>query len=66
MTIQELLKKIKQQGLNDYQLSKELETSFKTPQSTLFRLRAGSHKRTSHERYMAIESVYKNLLKDQK
>jgi hypothetical protein len=66
MTIQELLQKINSKGLNDYALEKELDQSFKTPQSTLFRLRTGSHKRTCHERYIAIESVYKKLLEAEK
>ena len=66
MTIQELLQKIHAKGLNDYALEKELDKSFKTPQSTLYRLRTGSHKRTSHERYIAIESVYKKLLEAEK
>lgn len=66
MTIQELLTQIKAKGMNFYALSKELDNTFKTPQSTLHRLYTGYHQRTSHERYMAIEQVYKKLVENER
>ncbi len=66
MTIQELLKKIHAKGLNDYDLSKELKSSYPTNQSTLWKLRLGVQKRTNSDRYQAIENVYKKILKAEK
>jgi predicted transcriptional regulator len=60
MNIKELLIKIKESGLSDRQIAKEIGAS----QSLVTRLRNGDRKSTSFERGTAIKELAKQRLPD--
>jgi hypothetical protein len=58
LTVQTMLTAIRDKGLNDAEIGAELDN---TPQATVYRLRVGTHKGTSYQRYALIEDLYKRL-----
>jgi predicted transcriptional regulator len=54
MTIQQLLTKLNEAGMTDYEIGKEIDVS----QSIINRIRNGKHKTTSYERGNAIRKLY--------
>lgn len=56
MTIQQLLTKLNESGMTDYEIGAELNVS----QSIINRIRNGKHKTTSYERGNAIRKLYES------